>query len=534
MTAMAQDACNPCADGSSPDLSAPLCRTTAESIVSGLTADSMECSSAQLTMFQLFCCPKPPVGFCEICPDGTYDTSIAVPGDLFGYDEDLTCAELEQDDFAYDVDIFNSDSEFGTCPGTYMASSAAWCGCSTASIECTLCEDGSKPQFPDRVENFFSFGWDCTTIEYITSFANVTTCGRFLENLLSFDAPSFCGCSGAEAPNICGLCPPDHQVLDPDLIVPLMSTPFGLPHPTCGQIDESMRHVPTGEGCSKLHEVLHVDDGIAEYCCGLEPLVGCELCPGGTFDASTEIPAKLFGLEDSDSIACGDFASFELSSERDPFFESLDPSSCTSSLLEKSSAWCGCDNQPKECTLCPSGDGPPDPSRVEKLLFGVDCATFDWAASFLSREECSGVVSKLGFDVVSFCKCPGSTPAGACDICPDGMTFRNPQSFLPDGSGLTCGELEDSMSSIVDKGACQSARAALHSIENVIRLCCEGTPAVTPAQPGETPAGSPSGGIPFSGETAGAVESESGGSVHIAAVLNMVVAAGVLGWLIGF
>ena len=532
MAVMAQEACSPCANSLAPDFSTPICRDTAETIVSGLAAGSRECGSAQLTMFQLFCCPSPPSGFCEICPGGDFDNNIIVPGNLFGYENDLTCEELEQDDYAYDLDMFTPDNPFGTCPGTYMQSSAAWCGCSTSNVECTLCADGSKPQFPDRVENFFSFGWDCTTIEYITTFANVTSCGRFLENALPFDAPSYCGCPDKQAPNICGLCPPEHQVLDPDLIVPLLSTPFGLPHPTCGQIDDSMRHVPTGESCSELHELLHIDDGVAEYCCGLEPLVGCELCPGGTFDASIEIPGILFGLEDGEGITCGDFGSFELSSERDPFFENPDPNSCSSSLLEKSSAWCGCDNRPKACTLCPNGAGPPDKSRVEKLLFGVDCETFDWMASFLSSEECPNLVENLGFDVVSYCKCPGSTPAGKCDVCPDGMSFRNPQSFLPDGSGITCGELEDSMSSISDESSCEGARAALHTIDNVVRLCCEKKGGASVSSPGDTPGASPSGNGPSNSDLA----TTSSGSNLLAGFFSMALVSltvsGIQGWLL--
>jgi hypothetical protein len=335
------------------------------------------------------------------------------------------------------------------------------------------------------------------------------------------------GCPNTSPPDICGLCPDGYRLTDASLVVDTNDV-------TCGEVDESIRHFPTLEICEANRADLDAPRGLAEFCCERTPLTGCALCGSSdstaTFDATIVVPGRLYVSEDP--LTCGDLESLDVASLTDPLFGG-DITSCLATLLEKSSAWCQCSNAAPSCTLCADGSSPPDLTLTEDLFFGLDCATFEYAATFLSRDECTNLAGEdyLSFDAAAFCKCPGTTAPNFCQVCPTGMTFRNPDSFLPDDdSGLTCGHLQTSFSFVSTKEMCTNYRTGLHAFEEVVRLCCEGE-ATTDTTPSNT---TTDGGAPGTTSTSAAAAATPFGTWFSTTVMAMMwmttLVSALLGW----
>ncbi len=210
-----------------------------------------ECGEIQLTAFQTGCCDGtflPDV--CSICPENApFQTATPVPA-TEGRPE-LTCADLQGESSFWEYLISPGD-----CSDTFLRRSAGWCGCSGQEIYCPICPDGSRPPEPTKTEKVL-YGWDCSVFEYVLALLSESEC-YLADEILEFDASAFCCPHLAAPPDVCSFCPESQVVIDPDIII---SSEYGPV--TCGDIDDSMRLIPTIEACQYTQQKFD-----AALCCG--------------------------------------------------------------------------------------------------------------------------------------------------------------------------------------------------------------------------------------------------------------------------
>jgi hypothetical protein len=213
---------------------------------------SFECSRVQLTAFQTGCCNElyVPDSICSVCPDGSpFHTSISIPGAMGR--RTMTCADIPTESSFFD--FFTTPGE---CSDTFLQRSAAWCKCPGHQVQCHLCPNGAAPTDLQKKERVL-YGWTCEHFQYITALLNQGEC-VVSQQLLEIDAGAFC-CEGVEPPNACQFCPDGQQVVHPDRTI---STSYG--EVACGDIEETLRMVPTEESCDDIKRSFS-----PEQCCGL-------------------------------------------------------------------------------------------------------------------------------------------------------------------------------------------------------------------------------------------------------------------------
>ncbi len=202
-----------------------------------------------------------------------------------------------------------------------------------------------------------------------------------------------------------------------------------------------------------------------EGCCPVPPRDRCTLCPdGSSFNGGIVVPN--FRPTDGD-VSCSDLNAD--SSFLDYLFES---GTCDDTLLRRSAAWCGCPGVERQCSLCPNGERPPNPSLVDPVYYGWDCDTFDFVSSYFSASECGGLAdSILEFDAPSFCGCQDSPIPNVCDLCPPGQIIANPGLQLGHNSRFTCRQLALSTRYIPSEEPCERVLST-HRSNGYVEACC--------------------------------------------------------------
>jgi hypothetical protein len=212
------------------------CRQLFDSLY-GITEGSDDCNKIQLTSIQMGCCDSAPTEVCSVCPDGgPYLTGQSIPGTRGR--SDLKCSDIQNEDSFYDYMVAPGD-----CSDTFLQRSAAWCGCAGSEIKCPLCPDGSSPLDPFKTEKVL-YGWNCHAFEYIHSLFSPSECPLAAE-MLEFDAAAFCCPHLLSPPGICEFCHEGTTVADPEKLVSSGYGPI-----SCGDIEESMRLIPTLTSCA--------------------------------------------------------------------------------------------------------------------------------------------------------------------------------------------------------------------------------------------------------------------------------------------
>jgi len=228
------------------------CRTLFQELTN-VQEGTNQCNQIQLAAFHTGCCNDQyvPKNVCSVCPNNStnYRSSITIPGSTER--KALTCGAISSE--ASFLDFFNTP---GDCSDTFLQRSAAWCQCPGYDIKCHLCPKGSVPTDLKKTENVL-YGWSCENFQYILSLLTTGEC-HVASQILEFDAAAFC-CNGVEPPNVCDLCPAGQEILNPHKQV---STKYGTVK--CGDIEESLRMVPTTESCAYAKKSFHSD-----MCCGV-------------------------------------------------------------------------------------------------------------------------------------------------------------------------------------------------------------------------------------------------------------------------
>jgi hypothetical protein len=202
-------------------------------------------------------------------------------------------------------------------------------------------------------------------------------------------------------------------------------------------------------------------------CCDEAPRGLCTLCPdGASFQALTVVPAF---DPDGEDITCADLNGDE--GFLDFIFEA---GTCSDTKLRRSAAWCGCPGVNRECTLCPDGSKPPNPTLVDNVYYGLDCDAFDFVSAYFSADECPRLTTEFyEFDAAAFCGCPDSPIPDVCDLCPDGEEVIYPNLKLGSGK-FNCRELALSTRYLPSIQPCVRA-LSFYREKGFVDECC-GTP----------------------------------------------------------
>lgn len=276
--------CNLCGDHSIPndgllqEMNGISCRNLFNELTD-LEEGTDDCNRIQLTAFQIGCCDEQyvPENVCTVCPDGSpYRTSIVIPGSPER--EELTCADIPSE--ATFLDYFNNP---GDCSDTFLQRSAAWCQCPGHEIECQLCPKGAAPTDLTKMERVL-YGWNCQSFQYITALLTAGECD-VAQEILEFDAAAYC-CEGVEPPDLCAFCPEGQQVVTPNKEV---ATAYGMVE--CGDIEESLRFVPSIESCLFLKKSFNSD-----MCCGVPGSGAVSTNWGRLYMATVAVFTSLFLL----------------------------------------------------------------------------------------------------------------------------------------------------------------------------------------------------------------------------------------------
>lgn len=228
-------------------------------------------------------------------------------------------------------------------------------------------------------------------------------------------------------------------------------------------------------GCQDvLSETLRLQAGTADCtnaqlrnfqrkCCEKPPRGICSLCPdGSSYDPDAMVPS--FDPRKGE-LSCTDL-------NVDPSFLDFlfEDGTCSDTLLQRSAAWCGCPDVERSCYLCPDGSRPPNPTLVDPVYYGWNCASFDFVSSYFSEDECKNLVEDVfEFDAPSWCGCPNVPVPSVCRLCPVGQQIVQPHEVL--ARGFTCQELALSTRYIGSQSPCDRVLTSYQS-KGYIDTCC--------------------------------------------------------------
>lgn len=202
-----------------------------------------------------------------------------------------------------------------------------------------------------------------------------------------------------------------------------------------------------------------------EGCCETPPRDRCTLCPDGSSFMGTKVVPNF-------SPVSGDVSCSDLNADTAFLDYLFEPGTCDDTLLRRSAAWCGCPQVERQCSLCPNGERPPNPSLVDPVYYGWDCDTFDFVSSYFSQSECKGLADHiLEFDAPSFCGCKDAPIPQICDLCPPGYIVARPSLQLGHEKRFTCRELALSTRYIPSEEPCKRVLGT-HQSNGYIEACC--------------------------------------------------------------
>jgi hypothetical protein len=235
-TAQEQD-CQVCDNSSSPDLLIPFTgNVTCEIFYQGLAFSSAEECATILAEIPwdlpswCGCENAEASGVCEELCKGDLeliDAELEIPDS----DDGFTCGSV--------ADIAPYVSNEDVCGQILLA--RTFC-CVRPNF--SLCPDGSPITLPDRKLGSSEEDIGCREINQMLSTLDEVQTKTFLaENPL--DLPSWCGCEGAEAPNLCPVCGDGEQLTNEDSII---IDSDGL---TCAEGEVFSRHVKSTAFCQQ-------------------------------------------------------------------------------------------------------------------------------------------------------------------------------------------------------------------------------------------------------------------------------------------
>jgi len=200
-------------------------------------------------------------------------------------------------------------------------------------------------------------------------------------------------------------------------------------------------------------EICHLNRIAGVAFCGCEVPVqvteNCDLCPNGSVDVDLERE-----LPDVPGVTCGDILNVP----------KVDGEKSCSLLQAKYSFWCDCPRAQPTCTLCPTGEFPPEKALEKALPFDTNLYCGDIATEFLvsTPSQCKELKSEIPVDLASYCECPGTLPPETCQLCPDGYSVNE---YVVVENDLTCGDVNEIARFSTNETVCEI-------MEDVHDQCC--------------------------------------------------------------
>lgn len=521
--AQAMSGCTLCFDGSTvPDPTLPIkaavswtCGELSVFVHNSLAPGENECLDYQVLGFKDCGCPVSPLlEKCALCAnlDGSVSTipdtnrNLPIPGTSFTC-QDILFVDRNSTDFScikqQEYRDFCGCPTVSTTPAPAPSPTLPYLGkyniptlpatlrepsqppISRTNFTCLLCPDDKPPGFASRLVPYLSTG-SSTPIQsntlplYDPEIPRGQTCGRLAEEALNatvdecfdivfpsvaVDIQSFCGCQDAITWDLCSLCPRNHSIQNPFLMVPSAG---GL---TCLELEEYLRYITNEEACNAIATEARL------VCCNSPPQ--CNVCGNSAItDYAHDKPYPPYGLTCS-QLGFAETIGYNLSCEV---------------IQERFGYYCECPNAAKpSCTTCALDGLPPDPSlSIPVLGEGVTCGEISDYASLRDAKTCLAGIASFAVDVSAYCQCPGFQAPNSCSLdCPDGLAL-NRSALIGDAMGMaswiiTCGDMAEFVPFVNNAQLCQT-------IQSAAEPCCvvnDGTlptssPSVAPSGPPTT------------------------------------------------
>ena len=110
------------------------------------------------------------------------------------------------------------------------------------------------------------YNWKCSSFDFASSLFSAEECTSLVNDILDFDAPSFCGCPDSKKPEVCSLCPEGSALDNPDFVL----GEWGY---TCAELARSIEYIPTEESCNNILSS-YEEQGVINHCCSGDEDIG--------------------------------------------------------------------------------------------------------------------------------------------------------------------------------------------------------------------------------------------------------------------
>eukprot|EP00568_Trieres_chinensis_P017719 CAMPEP_0183328804 /NCGR_PEP_ID=MMETSP0160_2-20130417/84472_1 /TAXON_ID=2839 ORGANISM="Odontella Sinensis, Strain Grunow 1884" /NCGR_SAMPLE_ID=MMETSP0160_2 /ASSEMBLY_ACC=CAM_ASM_000250 /LENGTH=1022 /DNA_ID=CAMNT_0025496981 /DNA_START=1 /DNA_END=3069 /DNA_ORIENTATION=+ len=389
-----------------------------------LSTEPEACDEEAVSYISSECCEPPPPP-CGLCPEGT---EVQFPDEIADFRSGETCTELHERLAAvppgYECDEARSELLYGG-----GIAKCGYCVPSEGASVCTLCPDGSVPNFSfDTFSSLPNFSFDA-----FSSLTDYTYCGNLYNDALINLHPEsqkcqdfqskfgpVCGCPTSKP--TCRLCPDGNGDIP---FVDGFSSVIGL---GCGEMQQMSLYIPDKhEHCLDLSIASVLE-------CGCEyippPDTTCSICNDVDLpDPSLSIDPYVSYPDLSTSCAFIEWNISELL---------LSDDGCTAAQAVYGKA-CNCPSPPQPACDVTCPDGTALNLAMETYLFMEDeyvtntCAGLLWELS-TDPILCTDAAKS---DLALQCCSRPPPPPRSCSICPPGMNLTAPDTIFNDAEGDT-------------------------------------------------------------------------------------------------
>ena len=231
---------------------------------------------------------------------------------------------------------------------------------------------------------------------------------------------------------------------------------LAAPQPTCNDILMETKSKTNGlfdtdQQCKNLQL-----NNYQKGCCAFPPFDYCTYCddPNITPNLDLYVPTGQF----ADPYNC-----YEYSYQNEAMIGMFEDGKCEDTFMRRAGHYCGCGSQQKqECYLCPDGNPPTKPQKMDSWITNTNCRGIEYLFSLFKEDECSSYPFMAGGDLSIYCGCGGINTTEieeqeeiyTCSFCENGGVVTNPTTVynptaVPSTQHKTCSQAEDFARTII-------------------------------------------------------------------------------------
>jgi hypothetical protein len=228
------------------------------------------------------------------------------------------------------------------------------------------------------------------------------------------------------------------------------------PQPTCNDILMETKSKTNGlfdtdQQCKNLQL-----NNYQKGCCAFPPFDYCTFCddPNITPNLDLYVPTGQF----ADPYNC-----YEYSYQNEAMIGMFEDGKCEDTFMRRAGHYCGCGStQKQECYLCPDGNSPTKPQKMDSWITNTNCRGIEYLFSLLKEDECTSYPFMAGGDLSIYCGCNGINTTEieeqeeiyTCSLCENGGVVTNPTTIYNYMAVLstqhkTCSQAEDFARTII-------------------------------------------------------------------------------------